>query len=105
MEEKTQNETCLRVLVISCYAGKIISGTSFYTIVTGQQSVAEDASSPHPSPLGGCHRSEEKLRRPPGAPPEIQYDHNIDVQVLRVGPLDDESYFVLRDLQMTSKSD
>ena len=33
------------------------------------------------------------------------YDHNIDVQVLRVGPLDDESYFVLRDLQMTSKSD
>ena len=27
------------------------------------------------------------------------------VQVLRVGPIDDESYFVLRDLQMTSKSD
>ena len=26
LEEKTQNETCLRVLVISCYAGKIISG-------------------------------------------------------------------------------
>ena len=24
-------------------------------------------------------------------------------QVLRVGPLDDQSYFVLRDLQMTSK--
>ena len=26
-------------------------------------------------------------------------------QVLRVGPLDDQSYFVLRDLQMTSKWD
>lgn len=82
-----------------------LSPALLWTIVTGQQFVAEDASSPHPSPLGGCHRSEEKLRRPPGAAPEIQYDHNIDVQVLRVGPLDDESYFVLRDLQMTSKSD
>ena len=79
--------------------------TSFHTTVTGQQSVAEDASSPPPSPLGGCHRSEEKLRRPPGAPPQNseRYDYNV-VQVLRVGPLDDESYFVLRDLQMTSKS-
>ena len=37
-----------------------------------------------------------------------QTEHNIitiNVQVLRVGPLDDKSYFVLRDLQMTSKSD
>ena len=30
-------------------------------IVTGQQSVAKDAPSPHPSTLGSCHCSEEKL--------------------------------------------
>ena len=36
---------------------------------------------------------------------ELSYTYEYIVQVLRVGPLDDESYFVLRDLQMTSKSE
>ena len=77
--------------------------SSVATRVTGEQAVIEDAPSPLSSALGGRRRPEEKLRRPPGAPLE-EYVH-MNVQVLRVGPLDDESYFVLRDLQMTSKSD
>ena len=40
-------------------------------IVTGQQSVAKDAPSPHPSTLGSCHRSEEKLWRTPGRSSQI----------------------------------
>ena len=36
-------------------------------LVTGEQSVAKDAPPTHSSPPGGCHRSKEKLWRPPGA--------------------------------------